>query len=92
MEAVDSNVPEPERSLETPFFLPVEATYSITGRYDVLFYITYFWKKQDFERSVSSVCMSFAKFRGLSLKARSRENKTEQAVQSYAAGNEVLNY
>ena len=62
MEAVDTHVPEPERSLETPFFLPVEATYSITGRYDVLFYIL-LGKKQDFDKSISSVCMSFAKFK-----------------------------
>merc|ERR1711997_422022 len=32
MEAVDTNVPDPERSFDTPFFLPVEGTYSIPGR------------------------------------------------------------
>merc|ERR1711971_992121 len=32
MEAVDTNVPDPDRNLETPFFLPVEGTYSIPGR------------------------------------------------------------
>ena len=32
MEAVDTNVPDPDRNLETPFFLPVEATHSIPGR------------------------------------------------------------
>ena len=32
MEAVDTNVPDPDRNLETPFFLPVEGTHSIPGR------------------------------------------------------------
>jgi len=32
METVDSTVPDVERELDTSFFLPVEGTYSITGR------------------------------------------------------------
>ena len=32
MEAVDTHVPDPDRNLDTPFFLPVEATHSIPGR------------------------------------------------------------
>merc|ERR1712008_451050 len=32
MEAVDTIVPDPDRNLDTPFFLPVEATHSIPGR------------------------------------------------------------
>lgn len=32
MEACDTYIPEPSRDLDTPFLLPIESTYSITGR------------------------------------------------------------
>ena len=38
MEAVDTNVPDPVREFDTPFFLPVEGTYSIPGRYGAFYY------------------------------------------------------
>merc|ERR1712065_5481 len=32
MEAVDSNIPEPEREVDKPFLMAVEDVFSITGR------------------------------------------------------------
>jgi elongation factor Tu len=32
MEAVDSDIPEPERAVDKPFLMPIEDVFSITGR------------------------------------------------------------
>ena len=32
MEAVDTHVPDPDRQLDGPFFMPIEQTHSIPGR------------------------------------------------------------
>ena len=32
MEAVDTDIPEPERAVDKPFLMPIEDVFSITGR------------------------------------------------------------
>ena len=32
MDTVDANIPEPDRTIEAPFMLPVESVHSISGR------------------------------------------------------------